>query len=128
MLLKVCSYYQLAKSKQLLTYKYMSNDPNEKEVQALDSLAKTGRFHSKLLVATLVFVGIVFIAPKDFQVLIAVPAIILIVIFSFSFVNLQYFQRCPRCKTRRNMHSGSCGKCGMNFYPTKTSTSSKWLE
>jgi hypothetical protein len=44
---------------------------------------------------------------------------VLICLVGVSAINLQYFQKCPRCEARIVRTRGSCVDCGLEYYVAK---------
>jgi len=99
----------------------MSDIPTEEEQAELDKMAKAGSAHFVLLVVLIGLGGITFLLPEDIAPLAIVGVAILLTIAGVSTVNLQHFQRCPRCNIRISRTQGSCAQCGLKFYGVKNS-------
>ncbi|MBL4900898.1 MAG: hypothetical protein JKX76_14910 [Colwellia sp.] len=93
----------------------MKDMPTDRERKALEKLGKTGRFHLKLMLATLILFICVFIVPENMAIVVVVPAIFLMIVCSISHINMQFFQKCPRCKKKLNRSNISCIHCGLEL-------------
>jgi hypothetical protein len=97
----------------------MSTVPTEREQAELDKMARAGSAHFILLVVLIGVGGITFLLPEDIAPLAIVGVAILLTLAGVSSVNLQYFQKCPRCKVRIARTQGSCGQCGLEYYAAR---------
>jgi hypothetical protein len=94
----------------------MSNVPTESEQKKLDKMSKAGQVHFAILVILICLGGISFLVPEDTAPLMAVGVGVLICFVGLSTVNLQYFQKCPRCGVRIDRKQGSCVHCGLEYH------------
>jgi hypothetical protein len=107
----------------------MSNVPSKIEKQELENLAKAGGYHFKLLLAWLSSITLLFLVPQDYQVAILPVAGVLLILVGISFVNLQFFQSCPRCGYKINQVLPNCGDCGLNLRLRSTKgDGSEWTQ
>ncbi|CAA0113820.1 Uncharacterised protein [Halioglobus japonicus] len=93
----------------------MTTKPNEFERQQLEEISKAGLFHFRWLVATILAFGAIFVVPTSFQIMVAVPAGILLIGLGISHINQQFFQECPRCNAKLVRTSPTCTGCGLEL-------------
>ena len=93
----------------------MSN-PTESEQKKLDKMSKAGQVHFAMLVILICLGSISFLVPDDTAPLMAVGVGVLICVVGLSAVNLQYFQKYPRCGVRIDRKQGSCVHCGLKYH------------
>ena len=106
----------------------MSAEPDENERRQLADLRKAGRVHTAILLVCVVSLLAALVLPESLRG----PALFLVLVssslFGISFINMQFFQQCPRCKARLTLLGRSCGRCGMFLYPGKFRDSGgNWL-
>lgn len=106
----------------------MNKDPTEIEKEDLIAISAAGGHHFKLLLAMIVSGGIVLIVPEQYKIIFIVLSGLLIVLYGISHINMQFFQRCPRCSVCLNMASPVCLGCGLKLHPTSSrGDGSEWL-
>lgn len=107
----------------------MNTQLTEQEKEFVVGLAKAGGFHFKL---TILFPASVIVAlnvPRSFAPLFWFIAGILFLAFSVSFINLQFFQKCPRCSTGLSPNRTVCSGCGLNYgLGLKNGDGNEWLK
>ena len=93
----------------------MEDLPTERERLELEKLGAAGKFHLKLMVATVACFGGIFIVPESMGAVVAIPSGVLLLVFVVSQVNMQFFQKCPRCSASLSRISPSCVQCGLKL-------------
>lgn len=107
----------------------MSSEPTEDEKSDLRALAKAGVNHFKLLIGVLVSATLAFWVPDKFKMAFILIAAALAIVYGVSHINMQFYQRCPRCQHRLNMASPQCRNCGLNIgLGSKKGDGSEWLQ
>jgi hypothetical protein len=89
--------------------------PTDEEIQELNSLSRAGRNHFFLLLILVAAVLLIFVVPESFKLAVGSVAIVLLLMCIVSHINMQYFQSCPRCKSRLNTKAAECVGCGLNI-------------
>lgn len=97
----------------------MNTLPTESESRILEKLSKAGYFHFALLVLLIFIASLVLFASKDGAPIQVAVLGGLICLTGISTINLQYFQKCPRCNTRMSRVHAACGSCGLEYYSRK---------
>ena len=90
--------------------------PSAAESKELEKLSKAGHVHFILLVVLICVAGLTLIFPDDVAPLAVIVLGALICLTGLSTVNLQYFQRCPRCTKRMSRAQRACAFCGLQYY------------
>ena len=106
----------------------MNKDPTEVEKEYLEALSAAGRHHFKLLLAMIVSGGLASIVPEQYKIIFIILLGLLLVLYCISHINMQFFQRCPRCSSRLNMASPVCSGCGLKLHPSiNRGDGNEWL-
>lgn len=95
--------------------------PTEEEKKKLKKLSRAGYFHFALLVVLIFFASLILFVPGTFAPVATMAIGACICIVAVSTINLQYFQRCPRCDTRMSRVQSACASCGLQYYASKRS-------
>jgi len=107
----------------------LSTVPSEEEKKQLKKLSRAGYFHFLLLVVLIFVASVLLHIPDNAAPLPLVIVGILICLTAVSTINLQYFQRCPRCDIRMSRVQGACASCGLQYYASKRSKQGGgWVE
>ena len=93
--------------------------PTGSERQQLERRSKTKHVHFVLLVILICLASVTFLVPDEVAPMMTVGVGVLICLVAISSVNLQYFQKCPRCEARNARTQGSCLRCGLAYSVTK---------
>jgi len=99
----------------------LSTLPTQSERKKLEELSNAGHFHFKLLLVLVACGGGTYFLPED---LVMPAAVVLLILFFLTFVshiNLQHFQRCPRCNTTMSRIQAACASCGLEYYASESS-------
>jgi hypothetical protein len=99
----------------------MSTVPTEDEQAQLDKITKARSVHFVLLAVLIGLASITFLFPQGVAPLATVGFGVLICLVCISSIKLQYFRKCPRCKTRIARNQGSCLRCDLAFYGARSS-------
>ena len=101
----------------------------DKEKEELKNLESAGRSHLKLLTALILSGAISFLVSEPYKLFFFSFTAVLAIVYGISHINIQFFQRCPRCKKRLNSISGSCNNCGLNInLGSKKGDGSEWFQ
>jgi hypothetical protein len=93
--------------------------PTKSESKVLERRSKAKHVHFVLLVILICLASVTFLVPDDVAPLMTVGVGALICLVAMSSVNLQYFQKCPRCEAKNARTQGSCLRCGLEYSVTK---------
>lgn len=85
-------------------------------------MSKAGHLHLILLIILVALSVVSFYMPEDVALVMIVGLGVLYFLVVISHINLQYYQKCPRCESHIVRTQGSCVHCGLEFHASESST------
>ena len=98
----------------------LSSVPTVEEKKRLEKLFKSKKIHFILLVVLIFVASLTFLFPGKFSSIGILALGVTIFFVGLSSLNLQHFQRCPRCAGRMMRGSLACSSCGLEYYGPDT--------
>lgn len=95
----------------------MSELPDESERRQLADMRKAGRVHKFILLIFTCALLLGLALPEPRNSLLLFIALLSSALLGISYINMQFFQQCPRCKARLTLAGRQCGRCGMSLRP-----------
>lgn len=98
-----------------------TNLPSDDEKRMLTDMRKAGRVHKAILLVSVLSFLVAMLLPMPYRGMALLVTLIMTALLGISYINMQFFQQCPRCRARLTLIGRQCGSCGMLLIPAEPS-------